>query len=148
VLAVVLATAALATGGAPEQAAAEPDTAAAPESPSTSESPTRKPKPTKQADPRIRVREADYLGRDHKDVKKELESLGFRVEEQKVQATSPDQAKNTVGAVRPHGLVDPGSTLTILVWEEYKAPEDDWDPGDWDDDDEKPGKGDGKGHDD
>ena len=147
VLAVVLATAALAGGSDPEQAAAETDTAAASESPAVSESPTRKPEPSKTADPRVRVRESDYLGRDHKDVKEELEALGFEVEEEKVQATSPDQAKDTVGAVRPNGLVDPGSTLTIVVWEEYEAPEDEWDPGDWKDHG-KPGKGNGKGHDD
>lgn len=143
VLAVVLATAALAGGGASEPAVAESAT------PAPSETPSQQPseKPSKKADDRIRVREGDYLGRDHKDVKKELEGLGFDVEEEKVEATSPDQLKNTVGAVRPHGLVEPGSTVTISVWEEYKVPEDDWDPGDWDDDD-KPGKGKGKGHDD
>ncbi len=143
VLAVVLATAALAGGGGSEPAVAEST------APTESETPSQQPseKPSKKADDRIRVREGDYLGRDHKDVKKELEGLGFDVEEEKVEATSPDQQKDTVGAVRPHGLVEPGSTVTISVWEEYKAPEDDWDPGDWDDDD-KPGKGKGKGHDD
>ena len=145
-LAVVLGTAAIAGGGDPETAAAEPTTTA---SETPSESPSQKPssKPSKKADDRILVRESDYLGRDHKDVKKQLEGLGFDVEEEKVQATSADQQKDTVGAVRPHGLVEPGSMVTIVVWEEYKAPEDDWDSGDWDDDD-KPGKGKGKGHDD
>jgi serine/threonine-protein kinase len=151
VLVVVLATAALAGGGSPDTAAADPTD---PTSAATSESPASKPadKPSKKADDRVRLRESDYVGRDHKDVKKELESLGFGVTEQKVEATSPDQSKGTVGAVRPHGLVEPGSAVTILVWEKYQEPEgdwgsDDWDSDDWDDDD-KPGKGKGKGHDD
>jgi hypothetical protein len=161
VLAIVLGTVAFATSGTSEPAAAGqgPTGAAGP-----SESPTEK------ADDRIRVREADYLGRKAKDVKRELEGLGFDVEEQKVDATSPEQDKDTVAAVRPNGLVEPGSTLTLDVYRGYKPPKDDrdddrddrdegradWDDDDWDDwdGDEKPEEwpdghpGKGKGRDD
>lgn len=139
VLAVVLVTAAVAGNGSPQPAAADQGT--------TQSSPTKSPskRPTKKADNRIRVREAAYLGRDKKDVKRELEGLGFRVEEQKTPATSPEQRKDTVGAVRPHGLVEPGSTITLVVWEEYKPPRD-GDQGDAGWYDEKPGKK-PKGHD-
>ncbi len=80
------------------------------------------PKQDEPADDRIRVRAAKYLGMDHKDAKEDLESLGFEVDEEKVPATSPDQEKDTVGDVRPSGLVDPGATVTILVYDEYKEP--------------------------
>jgi len=150
VLVIVLATAALAGSGSPEPAVADPGPSS-----EASESPSERP--SKKADDRIRVREADYLGRDAKEVKHELEALGFEVEDEKVAATSADQAKNTVAAVRPHGLVKPGSTITLQVYEGFKPPkpekrdrDDDWDEGDDDESgrwsDDHPGKG--KGHDD
>jgi hypothetical protein len=70
---------------------------------------------------------------------------------------SPEQLAGTVGAVRPSGLVERGSTITIEVWEEYVQPEpaegdgDGGDGGDDGDDDkgdkekEDKGKGQGKG---
>jgi len=153
VLVVVLATASLAGSGSPEPAVADPGASS-----EASESPSERP--SKKADDRIRVREADYLGRDAKEVKRELEARGFEVKDEKVPATSADQAKDTVAAVRPHGLVEPGSTITLEVYEEFKPPKPekrDWDEdsedGDEGDDDESgrwsdghPGKG--KGHDD
>ncbi|HSE09906.1 MAG TPA: protein kinase [Nocardioidaceae bacterium] len=141
VLAVVLAVTAFAGGGETEPAAAQPTAPSDSATPTRTASKSPTQKPSKKVDDRILVDEARYLGRDHKDVKKELESLGFKVEEDKIASTSPDQEKDTVAAVRPNGRVQPSSTLTILVWEEYKPPEDDWD------DDDKPGKGKGKGHD-
>ncbi len=149
-LAIVLVTAAVAGNGSPEPAAANPGE-------TTSAAPTEKPtkSPTKKADDRIRVSESDYLGRDKKDAKRELEGLGFRVEEQKAQASSPDQEKDTVAAVRPHGLVEPGTTVTLVVWQKYEAPEEEHGDSGWYD--VKPpkepkgwskGKGNGKGHDD
>ncbi len=99
-------------------------------SPSASASSASKP-----ADDRIRVSEGDYLGREYKDVKKELEDLGFKVEEEKVAATSPDQVKDAVAAVQPSGLVEPESTITVRVWDTYEAPVQE--PGSGD----KPGKG-------
>jgi hypothetical protein len=73
--------------------------------------------------------------------------------ERKVPATSPDQRKDTVAAVRPHGLVERGRTITLDVWEEYKPPRPDNGGGghaDWYDGKppkEPKGWGIGKGHD-
>ena len=147
VLVVVLAIAALAGNNSGQQASAESSGSTADPSTTPSE------RPSKKADDRIRVRESDYVGRDHKVVKEELQTLGFEVTENKVAATSPDQAKDTVAGVRPHGLVEPGSTITIDVWEEYKSPKPDHgDGGDAGLIDTKPPKepkgwGIGKGHD-
>ncbi|HET7534016.1 MAG TPA: serine/threonine protein kinase [Nocardioidaceae bacterium] len=147
VLVVVLATAALAGSGSPEPAVANPE-ASSEASTEPSESPSERP--SKKADDRIRVREADYLGRDAEEVKDELEARGFEVEDEKVPATSADQWKDTVAAVSPHGLVEPGSTITLEVYEEYKPEksDEDWDEGDDDESgrwsDGHPGKG--KGH--
>jgi hypothetical protein len=153
VLVVVLATAALAGSGSPEPAVANPD-ASSEASSEPSESPSERP--SKKADDRIRVRAADYVGRDAKEVKRELEARGFEVEDEKVPATSADQSKDTVAAVRPHGLVEPGSTITLEVYEEYKPPKPEKSDEDWDDegDDDESGRwsdghpGKGKGHDD
>jgi eukaryotic-like serine/threonine-protein kinase len=150
VLAIVFGTVAFANSGTSEPAAAEQGSVA---SPTPSETPSEQP--TEKADDRIRVREADYLGREAKEVKRELEDLGLDVRDQKVEATSPDQAKDTVASVRPNGLVEPGSTVTLEVWKEYKAPkDDDWDDDEDDDGDDKSDKwpdghpGKGKGRDD
>ena len=54
-----------------------------------------------------------------------------------MRASKPDTwgtLKDTVGAVRPSGLVEPGTTITIVVWEEYKEPDE------YDEDDDMPGK--------
>ncbi|HEX6249632.1 MAG TPA: protein kinase [Nocardioidaceae bacterium] len=137
VAAIILATAAFAGNGGEEPAAADPTTA---------------PSATAEADDRVRVREADYVGRSFKDVEKELAALGLDVEQEKVAATSPEQEKDTVGSVRPVGLLDPGSTVTVQVWREYVEPTTpEVDEDDEDDDekdgggDDKPGKGDDKG---
>jgi serine/threonine-protein kinase len=153
VLVVVLATAALAGSGSPEPAVANPD---APSEASSEPSESPSERPSKKADDRIRVRAADYVGRDAKEVKRELEARGFEVEDEKVPATSADQSKDTVAAVRPHGLVEPGSTITLEVYEEYKPPKPGKSDEDWDDegDDDESGRwsdghpGKGKGHDD
>jgi tRNA A-37 threonylcarbamoyl transferase component Bud32 len=135
VLAVVLATAVLANEDNGEPAAAGESSA----SPSAS---------VVDGDDRVRVRASDYLGRKFQHVKDELEDLGLEVEEKKVPAVSPDQSKDTVGALRPTGLVDPGTTIVVEVWEEYVAPEhDEYEKDDEEDhgdekDDDKPGKAD------
>ena len=113
VLAVVLVVAALNGDDSPSPAAARTTSA--------SPTPTPSPTPSKKADDRVRVRESAYLGRDAKEVKGELEDLGFRVHEEKVTPSSPDQREHTVGAVRPNGLVEPGTTITIEVWDKYEA---------------------------
>jgi serine/threonine-protein kinase len=145
VLVIVLTTVAFAGSSTQEPAVASPDDGA-----SATPTPSKKPsaKPSRTPDSRIEVREDDYLGRKAKDVKKELEALGLDVEDEKIPATSEDQEKDTVASVSPNGLVEPGSTVTIEVWEDYKPPEEEDDGGDEKSDkgpEGHPGKG--KGHD-
>jgi serine/threonine-protein kinase len=142
VLALVVATAAFAGVGDSSPAAADsPPTGsdgtadgAAPVA--TTPSPRRSSREgtTKPTASSVPVREASLVGRDHKDVKRQLEAMGLRVHEQKVAATSPDQDKGTVAWVDPAGDVPPGSTVTIGVHEKHK-PANDWD--DWDDWDDR-----------
>jgi tRNA A-37 threonylcarbamoyl transferase component Bud32 len=123
-LAIVVGAAALAGGD-------EPEPAAAGQAPSASAS--------EADDERVRVRESDYLGREFKEVEDDLEALDLEVEEERVPALSPDQHKDTVGSLRPTGLVHPGTTIVVEVWEEYVAPEHDEggdDDGDEEGDDE------------
>lgn len=124
VLMVVLTTASFAGGDAPATSASATEESAGPEP---------------VADERVRVREAAYLGQHFKDVRRDLEGLGLKVREEKVAATSPEQAKDTVARVRPRGLVDPGTTVTVSVFEEYVPPPSD----DEDDEDDhaKPDRG-------
>jgi serine/threonine-protein kinase len=139
VLVVIVATAALAGFGTDDPSTtpdAEPAAAvASPKDEKPAKKPSRSPSPSPRDD-RIRIVAEDYLGMKAKDAKRELEGQGFAVTENKVPATSWDQEKDTVAAVEPHGLVEPGSTITLAVWEEYKEPEGD-----------EPGKGESKGHD-
>ncbi len=111
----MLVVAALNSDDSPSPAAAQTT------SDSPTPTPTPSPTPSKKADDRVRVRESAYLGRDAKEVKGELEDLGFKVHEEKVTPSSPDQREHTVGAVRPNGLVEPGTTITIEVWDKYEA---------------------------
>ncbi len=67
-------------------------------------------------DNRVRVRESDYVGRPKDEVKKELEDLGFKVEEQK-RSNPGTELPDTVAEIRPHGLVEPESTLNMVVWD-------------------------------
>jgi eukaryotic-like serine/threonine-protein kinase len=156
VLAIVFATAAFAGSGPTAPAAAEA-------SPAAEATPAEKR--SAQAAEKVRLRPGDYLGRDHKEVRKELESLGLEVHEEKVAADSPEQRKGTVASVTPHGKVPAAGRVTLGVFEKYKPPRDDagyWDDedsedGDWDEDSDddwdggwgkhgdKPGKGKGRG---
>ncbi len=90
--------------------------------------------PSEKPDDRVRVSEATYLGRDAKEVKKELEQLGLKVDDEKVAPESPDQLEGTVGAVRPNGLLQPGTTVTLEVWKKYVDPDSFTDDGDHDGD--------------
>ena len=91
-------------------------------------------------DDRVRLRQADYVGMDHAEAKKALDERGFEVKDQKKPATSPDQEKDTVASARPSGLVEPGATITLTVWEEYDEPEQSEDDSE-DDSGDDPGKG-------
>ncbi len=95
-------------------------------------------------DDRIRVRRAAYLGMERKEAREDLEQRGFAVEERKRSATSPDQQKDTVAGLSPAGLVAPGSTITLAVWQEYAPPvsNQDEESGDDDEADEESGDGD------
>ena len=73
-------------------------------------------------DDRVRVSRASYLGVDRTQAREDLEALGFEVDERKRPAASPDQRKDSVAAVTPYGLVEPGSTITLTVFEGYQAP--------------------------
>jgi serine/threonine-protein kinase len=100
-LAAVLATAGLAgRTTAPQEAAA------------TGTEPTSAP----PVEPRLRVREAAYLGRPVAAVAAELERRGFVVRRERKTATSPDQLGGTVAVVRPRGLVERGTRITLTVW--------------------------------
>ena len=91
--------------------------------PSTSPSASQSVQPE---DDRVRVRPAAFLGLDHKDAKEMLEARGFEVQDadEKMPATSPEQEKDTVAAVSPSGLVAPGSTITLTLWDEYDKKDD------------------------
>lgn len=82
--------------------------------------PQKEPTP---ADDRIQVRASSYLGQDAKVAEEELEALGFRVRSEDRPATAADQQKDTVASVTPHGLVDPGATITLGVYDEFRPPE-------------------------
>lgn len=132
----VILTLSLASGGDAGDPAAE----SPPPSPSTEGQAERTKRPK---DNRVRVREGAFLGMDHDEAKDALESLGLEVDEEKMQPTSADQEQDTVAGVEPNGLVEPGATVTLLVWEEYKEP----DPVDTNGkgpDHENPGKSKGK----
>jgi hypothetical protein len=131
VLAIVFATAAIAGSGPTAPAAADA-------SPAAEASPAKKR--TNEAAETVRLRPVDYLGRDHKEVRKELEALGLEVTEEKVAAESPEQRKGTVTSLTPHGKVPAAATVTLGVLEKYKPPRshgraDDrgegWDPSGW-----------------
>ncbi|MGH3588532.1 MAG: PASTA domain-containing protein, partial [Pseudonocardia sp.] len=121
----LIAVVAAALGGDPSNTATQQSG----DNPSQSGSvPQKEPSP---ADDRIRVAVADYVGQDKGDAKASLEDRGFTVDEEKVAARSEDDQKDTVATVRPHGLVEPRSTITLGIWEEFKPPNDE------DDGDEK-----------
>jgi serine/threonine-protein kinase len=134
VLAIVVLAAALAGDGQEPSSGSTPASSPATKAPSESATSSA---PTEPPDDRIRVREEDYLGRNYQEVKSELESLDLKVQDEKVPASSPDQVKDTVADVSPSGLVEPGSTITLQVFEEFK------DAGGSGGD--KPGKSEGKG---
>jgi len=80
----------------------------------------------------VTVDPAAYVGRPKKEVAKELQALGLKVEETKVDNPG-DQEKDTVADVTPSGEVEPGSTVTMAVYGDPPV-------------DEKPGKGNGNGN--
>jgi tRNA A-37 threonylcarbamoyl transferase component Bud32 len=136
-LVAVAATAVAMGGGEPSNTpSANPATGSDVEQTARPTQQKRQSKPAQETG--IRVVEAQYLGQDAGYVKEALEDRGFEVREEKIPATSADQEKDTVAAIDPHGLVEPGTLLTMTVWEEYQPPKPSEGEG-------HPGKGKGKG---
>jgi eukaryotic-like serine/threonine-protein kinase len=96
------------------------------------QSPTRSPSPTKRTssapspsrtsssppeDDRITVDAGDYVGRPADDARKDLEDLGFKVDDETVENPG-DKEKDTVADVSPTGLVEPGRTITLSVYDD------------------------------
>ncbi len=103
-----------------------------PAAPATSDSPsasapsTQASSPTSSAAPsqsassapeQVQVDAGDYVGRPAKDAGKDLEKLGLKVQEQKVDNPG-DQKKDTVADVNPTGSVEKGSTVTLSVYDD------------------------------
>jgi len=92
-----------ADGGQPtssQEARQEPSQQATPTTPSASEPAT------------VQVNPSAYLGRDHKDVTKELEQLGLSVTEQEV-ANPGDVGEGLVIDLQPTGAVPLDQTVTV-----------------------------------
>ena len=116
-LGVLVIVIALATLGRGDDVNPDDNQAADSPSASTSEQPSE-PATSKSPPPddRVRVVAADYIGRSKDEAKKDLEELGFKVEEQMVE--NPDgQEKDTVADVTPSGLVEPDETITLSIWD-------------------------------
>ena len=140
VLVIVLALAALANNRADQTPSDTPSTTPSEtpsKTPSSTPSRSESSKPTSPSasqttDDRVTVDPAAYVGRPKKEVTKELQALGLKVEETKVDNPG-DQEKDTVADVTPSGEVEPGSTVTMAVYGDPPV-------------DEKSGKGNGNGN--
>jgi serine/threonine-protein kinase len=111
----------------PERSPAGTTTTSSPRAPTSSAT------PSPSADDRVRVSAADYVGRPKGEAEDALRRLGLQLREQRVDNPG-DQPKDTVAGVSPVGLLQPGSTVTVSVYD-APAPV------------EPPAPGDGKGHD-
>jgi len=84
------------------------------QAPSQSDSPA--PSKSESASPeQVQVDKGDYVGRPKDEARKDLEGLGLKVTEQKVDNPG-DEDKDTVSDVSPSGQVDPGSTVTLSYY--------------------------------
>jgi eukaryotic-like serine/threonine-protein kinase len=80
---------------------------------SPSETPTETPTETEPAT--VEVDPAAYVGRDRKDVEKELRDLGL--EPTPVEVENPgDQPEGVVTSVEPSGTLQEGDTVTVSYW--------------------------------
>ena len=95
-------------------------------SPGASETATQTPEPTEPTespeDTSVTVNESDYVGRDEKDAKSDLEDLGLKVETEKV-ANDGSGEEKTVESVSPTGQLQEGDTVTLFVYDKYDPPE-------------------------
>ena len=78
---------------------------------SPSSSPSESPSPSG-----VMVRRRDYVGLPKDEAKRRLEQQGLKVEEQKVPNPFGRPEGNVVG-VSPTGVVQPGQTVTLAVWD-------------------------------
>jgi eukaryotic-like serine/threonine-protein kinase len=90
----------------------------APASPAAGSGRSPSPSPSTSLE---RVRRADYVGMAAGEASDVLTRRGFRVTQSSVDNPG-DQVGGTVAGVHPHGMVDPGSTLTLRVWSPAPAP--------------------------
>ena len=127
VLVIVLALAALANNRADQTPSDTPSTTPSTtpsktpsKTPSSTPSQSESSKPasptaSQTTDDRVSVDPAAYVGRPKKEVTKDLQALGLKVEETQVDNPG-DQEKDTVADVTPSGEVEPGSTVTMAVY--------------------------------
>jgi serine/threonine-protein kinase len=93
-----------------------------PTSTPSAEATTSSPPSASPSDNRIRVDAAQYVGRPKDDAKDDLKKLGFEVDDTTVD--NPGGApEDTVASVSPTGLVTPGATITLSVFDEPAKPE-------------------------
>jgi len=109
-----------------------------PASPAAGSGPSTSPGPRP-----VRVRPADYVGMPAHQAADALSRRGFQVGQRPVDNPG-DQVAGTVAGVRPHGLVPPGSPLTLRVWGPAPAPPPAPKPGKGDHHDHGHGKAKGK----
>jgi serine/threonine-protein kinase len=91
---------------------------------STSSTPSSSPARTRSASesatpqvPQVTVNRGDYVGRPFEEARKDLEGLGLKVSEHRVDNPG-DQQANTVAEVDPTGTVEKGSIITLSVYGE------------------------------
>ena len=142
------------SSGAPSVATTRASSQPSEEATSTpsAEATTSSPPSASPSDDLIRVDAADYVGRPKDDAKSDLKDLGFEVDDTTVDNPG-DAEEDTVADVSPTGLVAPGSTITLSVYDEpvSEAPTpsdngDDGGQGSGDDGGSNGGKGNGGGN--
>ncbi|HET7357338.1 MAG TPA: serine/threonine-protein kinase [Nocardioidaceae bacterium] len=111
-----------------------------PASPAAGSSRAPSPSPSPRL---VRVRRADYLGMPAGEASDVLTRRGFHVTQSPVDNPG-DQVGGTVAGVHPHGMVSPGSPLTLRVWGPAPAPPPASEPGKGEHHDHGHGKAKGK----
>ena len=98
---------------------ADPTPSARPSEKASQQQPTQEPEqPTTEAAPdTVEVNADDYVGRQAKDVEKDLEALGLKTSTQTVDNPG-DQEAGVVSALSPTGTVEEGRTITLQAYGE------------------------------
>jgi serine/threonine-protein kinase len=108
------------TTAAPTTAA--PTTRAPSPSPRPASSSPANPTTSATPDTTVTIDEDDYLGRDLKDVEKELEKLGLRVDTNELENPGTE-TENAVDSVDPDGELQEGDTVTVSYFGPAPVPE-------------------------